>query len=60
MAHYVCADGCRGVAEKPKVCETVGCPREGKDLLECECLDGSHRTAVIREESKEEANPLEN
>lgn len=60
MAHYVCADGCKGVAEKPKVCEAPGCPREGWALLECDCRDGSHAAAATREESKEEASPLEN
>src|SRR3989344_1897458 len=40
--HYVCYGGCRGVSDKPGVCQAEGCPDHGKPLHECDCEDGEH------------------
>ena len=41
MTHYVCPE-CGGVADRPKSCETPGCPRHGQPLLACNCADEKH------------------
>ena len=46
MTHYVCTGDCGGESEKPKVCETEGCSKEGQQLSECDCADGIHKGVV--------------
>lgn len=41
MTHYVCPI-CGGKADHPKNCDTKGCSREGKPLMECHCEDDAH------------------
>lgn len=43
MMHYVCAGDCGGEAERPGVCESGGCSKEGQPLAECDCGDGIHK-----------------
>ncbi len=43
MSHYICLGGCRGISETPGVCQAGDCPRHGKPLLECDCVNGAHQ-----------------
>lgn len=55
MTHYVCTGGCEGVAETPGVCQTEGCTKHEKPLIECHCQDGQHnevRNQVSTDEQK--------
>ncbi|HEY4499199.1 MAG TPA: hypothetical protein VJH94_04005 [Candidatus Paceibacterota bacterium] len=47
MQHYVCTGDCAGESEKPKVCETEGCSKEGQPLSECDCDDGIHKGIAV-------------
>ena len=49
MTHYVCTGDCGGESEKPKVCETEGCTKEGQPLAECDCGDGLHKGIITSE-----------
>lgn len=40
--HYICTGGCKGVSDKPGVCQTEGCPKHKHQLKECDCTDGKH------------------
>jgi len=42
MAHYICTGGCKGVSDKPGVCQTEECSKFGQQLFECMCTDGEH------------------
>ncbi len=42
MAHYVCTGGCGGEKDRPGVCETEDCSKEGQPMTECNCIDGGH------------------
>lgn len=46
------------MSDKPGVCETNGCKKEGQPLTECNCTDGKHEEAMKRvtsEDTGEEA-----
>lgn len=42
MTHYICTGSCQGESNQPGICEAEFCSREGKELIKCECEDGSH------------------
>ncbi|MDO8536754.1 MAG: hypothetical protein Q7R94_00720 [bacterium] len=42
MKHYICTGDCKGVSDKPGVCEAQDCPKHGKPLEECDCVGGKH------------------
>jgi len=44
-----------GWSEKPGVCETDGCPKEGQPLEECDCTDGSHYGRLHEEGVEDDA-----
>ena len=43
--HYVCTGSCGAESNEPKVCESEFCSKEGKELVPCNCTDGSHDMA---------------
>ena len=43
--HYICTGGCHGESDKPGVCQTSGCTKEGQPFTPCECEDGTHKDA---------------
>jgi len=45
MKHYICTGGCKGVSDKPGVCQAEDCPKRGQPLDECDCEDGRHHNA---------------
>ena len=61
MKHYICTGGCKGVSDKPGVCQAEGCPKHGQPLTECNCTDGKHRELEegYEEPAKEQANLLD-
>lgn len=40
--HYICTGGCKGISDKPGVCQTEGCPKQGHPLELCDCAGGQH------------------
>lgn len=54
MAHYICTGSCEGVSDRPGVCKTEGCIKEGQPLESCECTDGEHNGLSEIEEIEEE------
>ena len=42
MQHYVCTGDCGSESEKPKVCASDGCSKEGQSMMGCDCDDGLH------------------
>lgn len=50
--HYICTGGCKGVSDKPKVCEAEDCPKKGQPLTECVCEDNRHDGAADAEEDE--------
>lgn len=46
MQHYVCTGDCAGETDKPGLCESEGCSKEGQALSECSCDDGFHEGVV--------------
>ncbi|MBI2096037.1 MAG: hypothetical protein HYT43_00120 [Candidatus Taylorbacteria bacterium] len=44
--HYVCTGNCGCTSETPCVCETEGCVKEGKPMIECGCTDSQHKEAI--------------
>ena len=48
--HYICTGGCKGVSDKPGVCQAEGCPDYQKPLKECNCEDGLHGQTDKQEE----------
>ncbi len=42
MKHYVCKGECRGESAEKKACGMKSCSRFGKELSECDCVDGQH------------------
>jgi hypothetical protein len=40
--HYVCLGGCKGVSDKPGVCQAPDCAHHQHELVECDCTDGQH------------------
>jgi len=42
MPHYICKGGCKGVSDKPGVCQTDDCANHNHRLEECDCVDGKH------------------
>lgn len=42
MEHYICTGGCKGVSDKPGVCQTDGCPKHEHQLEPCGCTDSKH------------------
>lgn len=55
--HYVCLGlgACGEIAGEPGVCKTEECPRRGRALAECDCVDAQHKSAIPPEAEKEEA-----
>lgn len=49
MTHFICL-ACRGLAEKPGVCETPDCVQNGDILQECNCEDGDHAGLVLQKQ----------
>lgn len=47
--HYVCRGGCKGVSLVPGTCQAGDCMDYGKPLEKCDCGDGEHRTAEVKE-----------
>lgn len=54
MKHYVCAGDCGAESDKPGICQAVGCEREGKPFIPCQCEDGEHDEAVASVEKEGE------
>lgn len=52
MDHYICKGGCKGVAQKPGVCQTATCSRYQKPLERCDCTDGQHKGAFEADTSE--------
>ena len=52
MTHYICTGGCKGVSEKPGVCDANDCPKWGQPLETCDCMDNKHfeRTEPTKEQ----------
>jgi hypothetical protein len=40
--HFICTGECKGLAVTEGVCNDKKCPRSGKDLTPCHCIDGTH------------------
>ncbi len=53
MTHYVCTGDCGNQSDKPGVCHTADCNREGEALVACSCEDGLHEEALETPETKE-------
>lgn len=49
MTHYICTGSGEGVADKPGVCQTEGCTKEGDPLVACNCEDGEHEMVNSQE-----------
>ncbi len=55
MPHYICTGTCKGVSEKPGVCQAKECLKHEKPLESCDCSDGKHygrQTHDIKGESR--------
>lgn len=50
MIHYICTGTCKGVSDKPGVCQTEGCPKHHAPLEPCDCADGKHYGKQAHEE----------
>jgi len=57
MLHYICKGGCKGVSDKPGVCQAEDCSNHKHQLEECVCEDGKHFGAF---EEKSEPEKKEN
>ena len=44
--HYICNGGCKGVAEKPGICQAEVCTEYQKELIACNCEDGRHEKVL--------------
>ncbi len=53
MEHYICTGGCKGVSEKPGVCQNPDCPNYNGQLEKCDCEDGNHYGAFDLENNKD-------
>ncbi len=40
--HYICTGGCKGVSDKPGVCQAPTCPKHQHELEPCDCTDNKH------------------
>lgn len=40
--HYICTGTCKGVSDKPGVCQDPSCPKHQHPLEACDCADGKH------------------
>ena len=40
--HFICTGGCKGVSDKPGVCQAENCPKHRHPLEPCDCKDGKH------------------
>lgn len=41
-AHFICTGGCKGISDKPGVCQAKNCPKHNHPLELCDCKDGKH------------------
>lgn len=41
--HFICLGGCRGVSQKPGVCQAPNCVNHNHELVKCDCADGLHK-----------------
>lgn len=55
--HYVCTGGCKGVSDKPGVCQMEDCARYNEALEECDCTDGTHYGAFDFEHDHDASMP---
>ena len=53
MTHYICPGECHGESDKPKVCESDFCSKEGQSLIPCSCEDGLHENAGEKSDSED-------
>ena len=40
--HHICTVGCKGVSDKPGVCQAEDCSKHKQELTECKCEDSKH------------------
>lgn len=40
--HFICLGGCQGVSENQGVCQAGDCTNHNHELVECNCIDGTH------------------
>ena len=48
-----------GWSDKPGVCETDGCPKEGQPLEDCDCVDGGHYDRLLEDTSTDDVEETE-
>lgn len=49
--HYICTGSCKGVSDRPGVCQDPECEKHGEPLEECRCTDGYHDSEFAKEDT---------
>lgn len=44
LKHYICVGLCKGISDKTGMCQAEKCNRYNHALIECDCIDGLHKS----------------